>query len=304
AQSRSFETLVDEDLLPVNNLAICQACSRWRNVTLGSRTLWTHIDLYIRGEVVSLGRIFACRSGELPLSIRVIEPAKRWWNRAADYHIELSNFLSDFGSRVRSFEVTSQIPPLCFRPKAWHGILEVVFNHASSEFTQLVLSNRPSTDKDIFNVPDYTSYYGLLFPQDSTLSHDILSADGVGVELFNVPQERLENVLSNIQILELDLIYPLYESKAYHGLTELRLTGPRKPVAIWTTQQLASILAASPRLRTLQFGFEVLSVGVMPKPIRLEDLEVFSLQSLSFNTQQAILQLISPGVKQLHMSTT
>ncbi|KAL5639680.1 hypothetical protein ACGC1H_006322 [Rhizoctonia solani] len=145
--------------------------------------------------------------------------------------------------------------------------------------------------------------HGYMCPQDSVLSREKIGHDGHGTAL-SIPETRFEAVLSNVQILELDVIYPLWESKAYHGLTELRITGPRKITAIWTIQQLAHILTASPALRVFHFGLEVRLMGVTPKPIRLVDLEVFFLKSLSFDTQQAVLALILPGTKRLQMSTT
>ncbi|KAG8710241.1 hypothetical protein FRC11_004719, partial [Ceratobasidium sp. 423] len=295
AQSLSFERVINEGSLPLNSLAISQVCMQWRNAALSSQGLWTHIDLCTRGEVVSLARIFASRSGDLPLSIRILAPTER---RNPDGHSydQLDDFISIFGPRAHSVEIALKMS----YHVAWCRIIQQIVRHASGELTRLILSRRHI---DSLQGADYTSEYRLLMPKDSTMSTTVIGPSGKAI-VHHIPQELLENVLSNIRILKLDLVYPLRESKAYHGLTELRLTGPRKITAIWRIHQLASILEASPKLRVLHFGLEVGESQVKPAQVRLADLEVFLLQSLSFASQQAVLSLILPGTKPLQMSTT
>ncbi|CEL58617.1 hypothetical protein RSOLAG1IB_12161 [Rhizoctonia solani AG-1 IB] len=123
-----------------------------------------------------------------------------------------------------------------------------------------------------------------------------------GWEYLDIAWEKLENILHNIKVLELELIYPFWTSKAYHGLTELRLIGPRKLTAIITVQDLASILAASPALRIFQFGLEISRSEVSPPPTHLECLEVLILQSLGFDSQQAVLRLLLPSARLLRVA--
>ncbi|KAG8689998.1 hypothetical protein FRC11_014500 [Ceratobasidium sp. 423] len=300
-QSLDFEKLVDEDSLPVKSLAVSQVCARWHQVSHSSRSLWSHIDLSIRDKVVLLGREFASRSGDQSLSVRIVEPLRRW--SLLDSHSELDDFISSFGSRMESLEFAWVPPP----PQAefslvWFHILESSIFRSTKKLTRLALSIRK-----VYAI--YSRYYDssahwFLVVDDGREPRPPIGATGLTVALDDIPEKHYEDILFNVKVLWLDLVYPMWTSKAYHGLTELRLRGPPRLTAIITVEELANILAASPGLCVLHLGVEVRSTRALPPPICLEDLEVFLLQSLSSASQQAIVRLILPGRKPLQMSTT
>ncbi|KDN42578.1 hypothetical protein RSAG8_06721, partial [Rhizoctonia solani AG-8 WAC10335] len=279
AQSLGFEKLIDETPFPENTLAIAQVCARWRRVAFGSRSIGSHIDLSIDDRVVSLAKSFAYHSRDQPLSIRVIEPLERW--KANDSPTKLNDFISVVGPSTGSLEFTWDLPIPCLVPSSqWPQILEHSISCAAKGLTRLTLSVR-----DVHHTHYETGYaHWYLVTTHSTMH----SRDGASrtVILSGIREELYENILLSIKSLSLDRIYPLWTSKAYHGLLDLRLNGPRETTFTITIQQFANSLAASPGLRVLHFGLEVGFSGGMPQPIHLEILKCFCFNppSLRRNT--------------------
>ncbi|KDN42486.1 hypothetical protein RSAG8_06803, partial [Rhizoctonia solani AG-8 WAC10335] len=303
AQSTDFEELVDENSLRIKSLAVSQVCARWRQVSLNCRSLWSHIDLSTRDEVLSLGKCLASRSGDQPLSIRVVEPLKGWTNR--DSRRALKVFISNVAQRLESLEMACVLPPpSVVIPSFWFDILQSSISCATRQLNRLVLSVRNNNHVEYYN----SSAHWFIDVEDDESEDDEAEPNttrtGRTVVFQDITRQDYDDILLNVKVLWLDVVYPIWASKAYHGLTELRLIGPPRLTAIITPEELAKILAASPGLRALHLGMEVRLTGTLPAPIRLDDLEVFLLQSLASATHQAILRLILPGRKPLQMGTT
>ncbi|CEL62998.1 hypothetical protein RSOLAG1IB_10637 [Rhizoctonia solani AG-1 IB] len=298
AHSLDFDTLVDANMLPVNNLAISQVCSRWRFVSLGATYLWSHIDLSGQEKVVALRKAFASRAGHHPLSVRVVEPFRRWESDRG--HFYFYNFLSTVAPRMESLEFAWVLPPPYLEySHTWFRILQHAMMYTTDKLTTLSLSDR--------KVQSYnSSAHWFLTVDDPDSNLGALKANDTGLTMVfdEISEKHYDAILGNVKVLRLDIVYPKWTSKAYHGLTELRLNGPRQITSIITIEQIASILVASPKLRVLHLGVEIHSTKVSPTPVHLTELEEFLLQSLSHETQQAILQLIIPGQKPLAMATT
>ncbi|EUC60848.1 F-box-like domain protein, partial [Rhizoctonia solani AG-3 Rhs1AP] len=293
AQSLDFEKRVDEDSLRINSLAISQVCARWRQVSLSCRTLWSHIDLSIRDKLVSLGECLASRSGDHPLSIRVVEPLKRW--RSANNHEKFDDFISNIASRMESLEFAWVLPPSRVNISSlWFHILRRCLLRTPKKLIRLVLSIR----KELTNY-ESTAHWFITVTEDESVGET-----GKTVSLGAISRQAYEDLLFNVQVLWLDVVYPMWTSRAYHGLTELHLIGPPRLTAIITPGELAGILAASPGLRLLHLGVEIRLTETLPSPVHLEELEDLLLQSLAPISQQTILRLILPGRKPLRMSTT
>ncbi|CEL61614.1 hypothetical protein RSOLAG1IB_04364 [Rhizoctonia solani AG-1 IB] len=302
-QFLQFERLVDNHSVPVNSLAVSQVCTRWRQVALSTGSLWSHIDLTACVKSISLGEIFATRSGNLPLHIRVVEPFTyndRQIGRFRDTS-KFEYFMLNIGPRVRSLEF-SWIPQTCYLFLSWFELLDFSLYCSSQTLTCLVLSDRNVNTNRVVS-DEYCSRLRWFLTTDAIPADD-LNAFPNRIIVGSHPPHHYEDILSHIKSLKLDSVYPFWTSKAYHGLTELRLTGPRQLTKIITTQQLAGILQSSPDLHVFHFGPEVSPTLPSPPSVRLQHLEVFLLQSLTFDTQQAVLRLISPGTKPLQMSTT
>ncbi|CAE6344959.1 unnamed protein product [Rhizoctonia solani] len=304
-QSLQFERLVDSHFTPVNILTVSQVCARWRQAAFGSGNLWSRIDLTAPGKAISLGEMSAIWSANLPLHIRIVEPFtyNKWQIRDFLSTGRFDDFMLNFGSRIRSLEF-SWIPRMGDLFPFWFWILDYSLCCSSDTLTRFTLSDRNidathEVPEECFNPSHWFLVIGAAATQRigrNAFSNHIVLDSG--------PLHHYEEIFSRIKSLKLDLVYPFWTSKAYHGLTELRLTGPRALTNIMTTQELANILQASPDLRVFHFGLEITPTLPSPPPISLQDLEVFLLQSLTFSTQQAVLRLLLPGTKPLQMSTT
>ncbi|EUC55607.1 F-box-like domain protein, putative, partial [Rhizoctonia solani AG-3 Rhs1AP] len=303
-QFSSFEEFVDSGELSTNSLAISQVCTRWRQVAFGSKSLWTHIDLAACNGLFPLAQLFAARSGDLPLSVRAVEriDLPNQWN-----NFLLNELFEAVGHRLETIDLN--LGQSLLFPNIRFSTLRSLVHCTPGKLTQLVLSDRKIfMDTHISDKYLKASEHWFIIHNEFRLPRmtgrdDYMNRYSYPVQL-DISQERLEEILYHVKILKLDQIYPLWTSKAYHGLTELRLTGPRMLTAAIGEQQFANILTASPKLRVLHFGLEISLEETPPAPVRLEDLEVFLLQSFSFDTQQAVLRLILPGTKRLEMSTT
>jgi hypothetical protein len=297
----NVEGLVDCYESPINSLAISHVCSHWRQVALGWRNLWTDIGVFVKkyNNLVELGNIFAERSADLPLNIRIIEPFRG--SRVASG--PFTSFFSRIAPRVATFEF-KMLPPLRGDLSSYQlSILETNFAEwKPGQCTRLTIIDRNiMTTSDLKDKYFNTSAHWFLLPRDTTVPMNIYGRPA----RLNIDREHFEDILAQITILELNsVIYPYWTSKAYHGLVELSLMGPRRITTIITISQLADILTSSPSLRTLYFGLEVSVTGVTPQSVHLADLETFLLHSLHHDTQQAVLKLINPGRKPLQVSMT
>ncbi|KDN37300.1 hypothetical protein RSAG8_10282, partial [Rhizoctonia solani AG-8 WAC10335] len=283
-------------------LATSQVCGRWRQITLSSKSLWSEIKHTLSRKISPLGEIFASRSGDLPVNIRVIEPYTRWHH---DYsRRSISRFFAEVGPRVASFEL-AMLPPLGTRPQwplTYFYILASCFKRCvPGQLTRVTLSDRNiSSDRRLGGEYFESSAHCFFFPRMAIPQGFDHRSRAIRLDDTLL---HFEDVFTHVKVLGLDSIYPFWTSKAYHGLTELRLTGPRQLTTVITIQELADILGSSPALRFLHFGLEVSPAEAEPYPVHLRDLEVFILHSLHHDTQQAVLKLIAPGLKPLQMST-
>ncbi|KAH7327617.1 hypothetical protein B0J17DRAFT_680360 [Rhizoctonia solani] len=293
---------IGEDVLPTGSLAISQVCMRWRQIAFDSKSLWSCIQISPSHQLISLGGIFAKRSGDMPLTVQVTE-------RLNPLPVAIQGFgtarnvLNDIGPRAETIIIDLETAPLVLPPPRTFPTLEGILTHCTQgKLTQLkTLDHRTRTE--ISHECYQSSGHWFITAHDvppSVLRDTPRSSIFVK---FDIPHHELEDIFSHLRILKLHRIYPWWTSTAYHGLTELRLTGPQALAAIITTQQLADMLAASPELRFLQFGLEIRQTEITPSPVRLDKLEVFLLQSLRYDTQQAILRLILTKKSPLRIST-
>ncbi|CEL62999.1 hypothetical protein RSOLAG1IB_10638 [Rhizoctonia solani AG-1 IB] len=297
-QSLDFDELVGNNKLPRNVLAVSQVCSQWRRISLESLGLWTHINLSVRKEFVPLGRLFVARSGNLPLSVRMvqrIEVKKTWETNKTD------PFFRQIGPRLESIDLAVV---MSLRPQDIVRAIKLSLAHCTpGRLTQLVISDRNIyVDEGRSNGYYDSATHWFIFHSD--LHASVVKGKQILSLNTGIDEQLLEDIFLHIKVLKLDRVYPHWTSKAYHGLTELRLIGPPRLSMVITDKLFANILAASPELRVLHFGLEMQLTGTILSPIQLDYLEEFLLQSILNHTQQAVLRLILPGTKSLLMSTT
>lgn len=258
---------------------LSHVCSRWRQVAIGSCTLWSHIDIvpYHPPSQGFLNRGHACaaRSGHMPLEIHSIDPDFR----ALFDDISLVPFLTSVSTRIRSLE-------LVLRSESWdstRSYLNSFFgNCVPGMFTSLTLKDK--------------SYLALGFIEaaENPPAHESL--------LLNLPRQFLDDLWHSITVLRLDGLYPYWTSKAYHGLVELRLHSSRHPIS---ESQLVGILKSSPGLRVLHLDLSVEDPcprNTSINPASLEDLEYLSFHSDHYSYLWLLLRWIAPGQKPLQLS--
>jgi hypothetical protein len=121
----------------------------------------------------------------------------------------------------------------------------------------------------------------------------------VSISADVTPKETPEAFWSSVTVLRLQDYHPEWSSKAYHRLTELRLNGK---TAI-SYSRLASILELSPKLRVLELGIRLRGSHFAPSPaVRLEELEILVLKSISEICLGSLLRFIAPGQRPLSLS--
>ncbi|KAG8732327.1 hypothetical protein FRC10_001012 [Ceratobasidium sp. 414] len=113
-----------------------------------------------------------------------------------------------------------------------------------------------------------------------------------------VTSSEFESFFQSVGALYLNgLTPPPLDSAIYHGLTELRINGPggRAP---HSQRQLAAVLAACPKLRTLTlYHFVALDPDFPPVPIALND-----LKSLALDSRSRVLPLIASSSQSIDVS--
>ncbi|KAG8711122.1 hypothetical protein FRC11_003571, partial [Ceratobasidium sp. 423] len=95
--------------------------------------------------------------------------------------------------------------------------------------------------------------HGNLITLIASLAQGQEAPDGVDTLRLNVSKERLEDTMFGLTTLRLWGVYPPWDSGAFYGLTELRLSGIGGIPEFW----LATILHSSPLLRSLGVSLEI-----------------------------------------------
>ncbi|KAG8699727.1 hypothetical protein FRC11_013520, partial [Ceratobasidium sp. 423] len=119
-----------------------------------------------------------------------------------------------------------------------------------------------------------------------------------------LPKAKLEALWGPIRILQLKQFYPMWTSKAYHGLLELHLTGGG-PEASIPESRLVAILKSSPGLRLFKIDFEITRTTLghsSIEPVPLIDLEQLSVKYHREPHCTRLWRLIAPGTKPLSLT--
>lgn len=269
---------------------LSHVCSRWRQVSIGSCELWSHIDFTIlpvfRREHLARAEAFAARAGQLLLHVHIIDRVIR--GRAYPNPITaLVPFLNSVSPRMHSLELVTKY---AFR-EYYFPILQSCFaNGVPGRFRQLIISeySQCAVEKGV---------HGFIETAEGPIHSGSLP--------LNISRNSLEDFWLPITELQLSGLYPHWTSKIYHGLVELHLHCWQNPSVHMTESQLVGILTSSPQLRALRSNLRIEDPVVNDTPIlpvRLDDLEILKLRSLPYNQLGNFLQWIAPGSKPLQLS--
>lgn len=267
---------------------LSHVCSRWRQLAISSRTLWSHLDIApyhsANEEYLARAEVFAARAGDSPLYIHVL--ALDFEGKFEDYRLEHEGFLNSVRAQIRSLELN--VGSICDAEDVEDNvnILESCLDSCKpGTLTQLTITDGSCST--------------LNFLESFSFEHP----DCPRSMLTSLSHKYLEKILHPVTVLRLYGLYPYWTSKAYHNLVELRLSSNHDLDIPISEQQLCDILMSSPKLRIFHFDLWISPtvVNATILPVHLSELEVLSLSSMSHQLG-LFLRWITPGSLPLKFS--
>ncbi|KAJ1308042.1 hypothetical protein OPQ81_002109 [Rhizoctonia solani] len=288
-KSRFTRQKAQADRHPVHPEAALEVCYRWRQITLTSRNLWSHIDLdltFMSQEKLFLRALaFAAKSKQAPIDLHM-----RINSHYLDYQ-RLANFFHTIATRIRSFEL--ECGRTSYLLDETQSLLANLFSCVAPGALRRLHIDAQSLEEPGFLVADSSN----LLVRNGLISHPIPITEPV-----------FEGTLSSLTSIQLDGIYPYWTSRAYAGLVELDLEFSQNcSVDINITEfELADLLRSSPGLQTLRFGLMITKEtdfsSLAPDPVKLDELRLIQLTGRYPDVQEAVLRMIYPGQLPLQMA--
>ncbi|EUC59674.1 F-box-like domain protein, putative, partial [Rhizoctonia solani AG-3 Rhs1AP] len=286
---------------PAYPTLLTHVCSRWRQAAINSPTLWSHIDLSSHGfrgsgepheRHLAHAKTYLARAGQAQLDIHVAEDFP---HGLYVHDVRISDFLIPLASRMRSLEI----------------------------HIELESDNRPDAYKSGYTLCDDILSCCLIICTPGTLKHLMIAPKGDGngsfIQSRDVPEDtivgdwspkstldidmkeqELEGLLFPITRLRLSGRFPHWSSRAYHGLTELRLY-PHGSITRIPDFQFTTMLAESPQLEIFEFGLDIDRSVSRPPPVHMNNLRVLVINTDALN---AFLPLIALGPQPIAVSLT
>ncbi|KAG8765967.1 hypothetical protein FRC12_007172 [Ceratobasidium sp. 428] len=263
-------------------------CGLWRQISLSTCSLWSHLDISMKnfeyGVPCHRWELWESRSRPGPLSVHISDEGFTWGREAAEAMVtEIVSFLTPHMTRV------SEIHAMSCKSKFPNYMLDV-----------LALWAREGAAKParLLKIGDHKSAFG-----------DINLRGRLSHTAQPVTTDNFEAFFQSLHTLHLHRAFIPWDSSVYHGLVDLYLTaGAHSPQQWFPTQsQLARVLAACPKLRSLRLtDFTVrLDRDFIPSPIILDHLEVLSLlqpNSFDYKIMKRVLPLIGSSSSSFEVS--
>ncbi|KAL5639498.1 hypothetical protein ACGC1H_006214 [Rhizoctonia solani] len=257
---------------------LSHVCSSWRRAAINSHGLWVHIDLSNDSRLISRSKSYFARSGQLPLYVHLPSPLTLIGGEEDATHIM---FIASLAPRIRSLRFVQDDED--YGALALRTLLgnctPGVLNHVTMGLV------KSTTDR-------FMLAQGQEVPEDDMGPRPHIRLD--------VPQQHLENILLGLTGLRCKKIYPPWDSKAYHDLTDLHLSGYGEI----PESQLVAILNSSSRLRSFEIALEITNVLPITSPVEL--VHLVDLERLRIHRSNAgfLLRWIAPGSKPLRLMLT
>ncbi|KAL5637835.1 hypothetical protein ACGC1H_002190 [Rhizoctonia solani] len=271
---------------------LSHVCSRWRQITITSRGLWTRIDLVLYHSFnpgfLARAKVHVDRAGELPLDIHMVDlTLSRMYGPQP--HTKPKFIAFDFLASTRKpMNALNLVSYRGLRDEHYNFVRYCITNCAPRTLKQLVI-------RDACGVDDR---YG--FIEFARNPHDPRNLQ------IDLPEQSLENVWSSVTVLRLAGLYPCWTSRAYHQLVDLRL-GPKfdsvqsPPIS---EAQILEILKASPGLRI--FHLHLNPIDPLPDNASVSTFQLNELESVNLSFElvnpSRILRFIIPGKKPMQLS--
>ncbi|KAL5638660.1 hypothetical protein ACGC1H_003125 [Rhizoctonia solani] len=283
-QANACPARIDVDRPKRNNhpfskepVILSHVCSQWRQIVVSQASLWSHID------------VFPDRFNDPILSARSETYAARSSQALLDVHIVISylHAIPD-GMFTIGFSFLTAIAPRIQSLTVHSACGDIAGELCSSAVTACFANCVPGilTQVSIETV--------IVSQWDASIN--------TGINHHQIKESALEAVWLPVKFLRLELFWVKWDSKAFHGLTELRLSA-YLPIG---RSELKSILLSSPQLCVLELDDpdieDFFDDDSPPTPIHLGNLEILSLSWVTDRHLGSILQLIVPGTKPLSLS--
>ncbi|KAL5632208.1 hypothetical protein ACGC1H_000267 [Rhizoctonia solani] len=268
---------------------LAQVCTLWRGIAHSTSTLWCRVDLSPNkpycDKLTTRAQAHLAHAGQLPIELRIAVNGIDHRNLECDEVLRLISLIS---SRVESLEL------------AMAGSLR----HFHRGVFRFLFGQRPVLTKFVLLHHSY--------PCDSFLvANSFVSTDGEDLYSkymrLNSTEDEMESSFAQLTVFHTRGIFPLWSSKAYHGLVDLRL---------WTDTslhireaELVTILKSSPGLRILHFELNMhdsTPVAEEVTPVELRDLQVIRIIPNDGGPLEprpgSVLRLLAPGTKPLRLT--
>ncbi|KAH7333906.1 hypothetical protein B0J17DRAFT_674568 [Rhizoctonia solani] len=265
---------------------LTQVCSRWREIALRIPSLWRFIDLPFTGSVdtpqINRATFFASHAHRSRLYIRLnSNPVPT--TDVLEYPRALVDIVAP---HIHSLDVTS-VTAHDLMDRYQSSFMAAYFARCTSgALKTLTISH--SGDPILFNVAtDLPGYVG---------SRCMIFSTG-----------NLDHILASVTVLRIRGAYPIWTSKAYHGLVELRLSqgGTSHGGISISEKHLRGMLEASPALRILEYSIaivEEIPLSSSPTPVPLNHLESLNVMKMPSAQLGTFWRLLAPGSKPLQLA--
>ncbi|KAG8722744.1 hypothetical protein FRC09_005758 [Ceratobasidium sp. 395] len=249
---------------------LVNTCTSWRQIVLEIPYFWTHIDVG-PGVPWGLSKLMLERAKTNPLHLHIDEhEIPRWAHPKPDEAYRPDPLLRDLASilhRVHTLELSSDNLEGDFVGR----MINLWLGHGDQDLVKRLSVYQQSGDEVIFD--DY---------------HEVI--------VVKQTSEHGKDVLLSLQILHLHGVRFNWDSNAYRGLVDLRLSFDRmSAIATISSLELVCILLASPMLAVLKLrGLEVTYTENIPHaiPISLDHLRILNLGDMRSDTLKHLLPLI------------
>ncbi|KAG8690752.1 hypothetical protein FRC08_010428 [Ceratobasidium sp. 394] len=237
-------------------------CAYWRQIALDSTDLWSHIDIGSRTSE-GLTRLLLERTKDGPIQMHVYEP--NMWTRPGYGPEKTLQILEPLVRRIHTLEIESYNESRRFISR----VLNLWLASGDPSLSGSLIVYRP---------------HGVV----------ILAPDDQGQKTIQSSSANAKMMLQSLRTLHLQNVKLDWDSGAYHGLVDLRLSFPCGSTSI-PISHLANMLSTNPKLVVLKLGhlrITHLEGQSEPAPIELSSLKVLNLAGLEPLSLKPLLPLL------------
>ncbi|KAL5633488.1 hypothetical protein ACGC1H_003850 [Rhizoctonia solani] len=265
-------------------LVLSHVCTHWRQAVFDSPSLWSHVSISPKikedRRLLAYANFHKIRTKEGLVDLSIYNTFS-----STPEIPGLFEFVGPYFGRIRSlaFGLVMRRSPKCTHKD--HGcLLAGGLKSSNGRLKRLIVK--------IWLLESWGGPSDRLqwFMESSSNPPDHMSLR------LDLPHEHLEAMLHPISELYLEGLSFKWTSKAYHGLTTLRLGRFYQGLTSIPESQLRNILTSSPQLQWLSVDLDISQTTTSPDPVYMPYLRALIVQDMS------ILRLIQPGSDELTLS--